>query len=146
MRCLDRDKQWVLISFFVEKRACRDEQGRLTGRHEIVRSDPIPCLLSVSASKGTAESSPFGIDLDYDKTIIIEDVDIPVSESCVFWIDNVDQKLFDEGFAGLSTDEGVDPGFSFPSFTDMAYDYTVKRIARCPNSIAVAVKHVEVSK
>lgn len=138
MRCLARDKRWVLAAFFVEKRACEDEQGRLTGKHEVVRTEPMPFLVSVSASKGTAENSLFGIDLDYDKTIIIEDVELPIDESTVFWVDNVEQELF-LGAANSSEDEA----FTWMGALDVSHDYVVKRVAKTPNCLAVAVKRIE---
>lgn len=137
MRCLERDKQLVLIAFFVEKKAREDEQGRLTGKHEVVRTEPIPYYLSVSASKGNTENSPFGIDLDYDKTVIIEDTSCPVDESSVFWVDNVS--------IPESGDE-IDEGFNVDYTGGKPHDYTVKRVAKSPNCIAVAIKHVEVAK
>lgn len=140
MRCLDRDKQWVLVSFFVEKVACKDDKGRLTGKHEVIRTEPIPLLCSVSASKGTAENSPFGIDLDYDKTVIIEDVDYPIDESSVLWVDNFQCSGPDPSDG---QEDDVDDGFS-QVLTDKPHDYTVKRITKSPNCLAVAIKRVEV--
>lgn len=138
MRCLERDKQLALIAFFVEKVACEDDQGRLTGKHEVVRTDPIPYRLSVSASKGSAENSPFGIDLDYDRTVIIEDTTCPVDESSVFWVDNV---AVPDGETGE-----IDEGFSADLTGGKPHDYTVTRVAKSPNCIAVALKRVEVSQ
>lgn len=140
MRCLDRDKQWVLVSFFIEKVVCKDDQGRLTGKHEVVRTEPIPLLCSVSASKGTAENSPFGLDLDYDKTVIIEDVDYPIDESSVLWVDNYPGP---DSRDGQDDADDVDDSFS-QVLTDKPYDYTVKRIAKSPNYLVAAIKRVEV--
>lgn len=137
MRCLERDKRLVYAAFFVDKKPVVDEQGRLTGRYDVERTEPVPLLLSVSASKGSAENSPFGIDLDYDRTLVVEDLSLPVDESTVFWIDNV--------FRADAPDDEVDPGFNRP-LSDRPHDYTVKRVARTSNSVAVAVKHVEVSR
>lgn len=145
MRCLDRDKQWVLVSFFVEKVACKDDKGRLTGKHEIIRTEPIPLLCSVSASKGTAENSPFGLDLDYDKTVIIEDVDYPIDESSVLWVDNFQYPGSPLAPDGQEDADDVDDSFS-QVLTDKPHDYTVKRIAKSPNCLAVAIKRVEVSR
>lgn len=139
MRCLERDKQLVLVALFIEKKVCEDEQGRLTGKHEVVRTEPIPLYLSVSASKGNAENNPFGIDLDYDKTVIIEDTSFPVDESAVFWIDNV------PAIDDMSNGE-IDGAFTMDRTGGKPFDYTVKRVAKSPNCIAVAVKHVEVAK
>lgn len=153
MRCLERDTQWVLVSFFVEKRELTDEEGRLTGRHEVVRTEPMPLRCSVSASKGTAESSPFGIDLDYDRTVLIEDTAYPIDEASVLWIDDLDQSALDAlsrnvadaSALGMGDEgEGADDAFS-QTLTTKPHDYVVKRVARCPNCLAVAAKRVEVS-
>jgi hypothetical protein len=137
MRCLERDKQLVLIAFFVEKAAVENAEGKLTGKHKVVRTDPIPYMLSVSASKGSAENSPFGIDLDYDRTVIIEDIDCPIDESSVLWIDNV---------ALATNSDEINGAFNTDLTGDKPHDYIVKRVAKSPNCIAVAVKHVEVSR
>lgn len=139
MRCLERDKRWVLVSFFVAKVARTDERGRLTGKFDVVRTEPMPVLASVSATKGTAESSPFGTDLDYDRTVVFDDVGFPVDENCVFWVDN-----WEPGASVAAPGPEEDGGFSGAA-PDVPHDYVVKRVAKSPNAIAVAVKRVEVA-
>lgn len=137
MRSLERDKRLVLVSFYVEKRACVDDEGRLTGRHEVVRTEPMPLLCTVSASKGTAENSAFGIDLDYDRTLVIDDPDYPIDEASVLWIDNVPEQ---------EPSAGEDEAFGRDLSGGRPHDYTVTRVARSQNCVAVAAKRVEVRR
>lgn len=120
MRCLARDKSTVWASLYEESVEVLDEDGKRTGYHETVRSDPFEIDASVSAARGSVYEDGFGQSVNYDRSVLIEDVDTPVSESTVFWID-----------ADPATDE---------------WDYKVSAIARTPNVVKVAVKRREVSK
>lgn len=126
MRCLDRDRRWVLVSRYEGKSPVVDEQGRLTGRHEVVRSEPEPLLASVSAARGAAQDDVFGQALDYDRTVLVDDPALDVDESTVLWVDCVDG-------------DGGEP----PERVSEPYDYVVKRVARTPSYTALAVKRVE---
>lgn len=126
MRCLDRDRRWVLVSRYSSKEPVTDEAGRLTGRYEVRRSEPEAVLASVSAAKGSARDSVFGQSLDYDRTVLVDDPAFEVDEAAVLWIDCV---------------EGGGP--SAPSPDGLPYDYVVKRVARTPSYTAVAVKRVD---
>lgn len=46
-----------------------DEEGNLTGETVKVYSNPIRALARISPNTGRAESSPFGANVDYDKSI-----------------------------------------------------------------------------
>lgn len=165
MRCLDRDRRWVLLSRFEGLEPSKDEQGRLTGRHETVRSRQVPVLASVSGAKGSAETAVFGQSLDYDRSVLIDDPAFDVDEASVFWLDpDVAAALLDGGyFDGYSVyesgsdidggtfdddveDDADGGGFGYPTFVDEPFDHVVKKVARTPNYTLVALKHVEVSK
>lgn len=166
MRCLERDKRWVLVSLFEESEQVRDEEGRLTGQHKAVRSRQIPVLASVSAAKGSVENAGFGQNLDYDRTVIIDDPKFEISEAAVLWMD-VDvygalvnggyferYSLYESGedadggdFEDYESGDEIDGGeFEYPVFSDKPYDHVIKKIARSANYTALAVKHVEVSR
>lgn len=137
MRSLKRDKRLVLVSFFGEKVAVRDNQGRLTGKHEVLRSTPIPFYATISAAKGETENTVFGTSLDYDKSLVFDNTSIPISENDVLWIDNVD----------ASVQANVDDSSFTGDLTEgKSHDYTIKRIAKSPNCITVAVTHIETKK
>lgn len=128
MRCLDRDRRWVLVSLYEGKEPEVDAEGRITGRHVVKRSEPFAVLASVSAAKGTAQDSVFGQALDYDRTVIVDDPGIDVAETSVLWVDCVDGRSAEPPEA---------------SEADGGYDYVVKRVARTPSYTAMAVKRVE---
>ena len=118
MRCLKRDKRLVCVSLYEERRECTDEIGRYSGEYEVVRSKPIEIECSVSAAVGNSQIEVFGQMLNYDKTVIIDDVNFEIDEHAVLWID----KAIDE-----------------------PYDYIINRIAKTPNFIALAVSKVDIS-
>lgn len=120
MRCLARDKSAVWVSLYEESREVTDAEGRRTGEHVVVRSDPFEVDASVSAARGSVYEDGFGQSVDYDRAVLLDDVDVPVTEASVLWID-----------ADPATDE---------------WDYKVSAIARTPNLLKVAVKRREVSK
>ena len=145
MRCLDRDRREVLVSFYESKEPVLDNEGRLTGRFETVRSEQIPILATVSAVKGEAAGSVFGQDLDYDRTLTIDDPTLPIDESSVFWVDvygtaEIDGGTFDDWFENGSADGG---SFAARGTCDKPYDYVVRRVSRTPSYLVVALKYVE---
>ena len=73
MRCMDKSRHGVFVSRFEGKRPETDSQGRLTGRHEMSYTEPVEVLASVSSAKGQAQDSMFGLNLDYDRIIAIDD-------------------------------------------------------------------------
>jgi len=165
MRCLDRQKQWVLVSRFEKLAPEIDDKGRYTGDYEPVRSRQIPLLVSISSVKGDAENAIFGQSLNYDRVITIDDPDYDLNEADVFWIDGkirdvllnggyferysvlesgevIDGGSFDDYDKGEDFDAG---GFEYPVWTDTPHDHVIKKIARSENFTLVAVERVEVS-
>lgn len=156
----------MLVSLFDRLVPGVDEEGRLTGQNKVERSRQLPLLANVSAARGSAENSQFGQQLDYDRTVLIDNPDYPIAETAVLWIDcGVREKLVDGGYfdrhsvneSGNDLDGGgfddwddcdsADAGgFEWPTWTDEPYDYVVRKVARTANYTAVAVKRVEVSR
>ena len=118
MRCLKRDTQTIFVSLYEERKEMKDEIGRFTGEYEVCRSKPIEIECSVSAAIGNSQIEVFGQMLNYDKTVIIDDVNFEINENAVLWIDK----------------DIAEP-----------YDYIINRIAKTPNYIALAVSKVDVS-
>lgn len=63
-----------------------DEEGNLTGETVKAYSNPIRALARISPNAGTAESSPFGANTDYDKSISTV-VRLPIDEYSRLFID-----------------------------------------------------------
>lgn len=123
MRNLDRDRTPVWVCRYKGIEAVEDEHGRLTGRNRVAYEDPCKFYPTASAARGDAVGSAFGMQLDYDRTLTIDDRDFRISEADVLYIDNA------------PGDDGSVP-----------YDHIVKKVARTANFCVVAVKRVEVSK
>lgn len=77
---------------------------------------PTAIRVNVGHNRGKAESQPFGIHLDYDKTIVLDNQSDPgFKEDTVFWIDS----------------ESSDP-----------YDYVVVKIAKNLHHTTIALRRV----
>lgn len=119
MRCMDKSRHGVFVSRFEGKRPETDSQGRLTGRHEMSYTEPVEVLASVSSARGQAQDSMFGLNLDYDRIVAIDDPSFAIDESSRVWIEHA---------------------------ADEPFDYAVKCVSRSESYTVVAVKRVEVSR
>jgi hypothetical protein len=79
---------------------------------------PTRAFGNISAARGVSSEQPFGELLEYDRSILVEDPDIPIDEQTILWIDTAD--------------------------VTGPHDYIVKRVARGLASAAIAVKKVNV--
>lgn len=122
MRNLERDTQQVYISRYEGTDAQVDGNGRLTGKNVPQRSTPAAFWPSVSMARGEAQGAYFGLNLDYDRVLTIDDPAFEIGEADILWIDA----------------EVGDPQAPNP------HDYVVKKIARKGSYTVVAVSRVEV--
>ena len=122
MRTLRRNKQDIYYALYVGSNDSVDEYGDNNGEPTAVYTDPVKLEdgANVSASRGTADSELFGIDLDYSRTICIEDINCPIKEDSILWIGRV------------------------PDGTTK-HNYIVKAVAISLNSTVYAIKEVNVS-
>ena len=120
MRTLVRNKQTIYYALYSTKTDTVDEYGDYNGEPVASYSTPVEIKANVSASRGSADSELFGIDLDYTRTICIEDVNCPIKEDSILWI-------------GITPDK------------DTKHNYIVKAVAISLNNTVYAVKEVDVS-
>lgn len=106
-----------------------DEYGNTleTGESAISYTDPIKLFANVSPARGESASRQFGEFEDYDKVIVFAGKS-PVTETSVFWIDNLD-------------------GGEIPQIdgANIPHDYIVRKVAQSLNSTSLAVQKVNVS-
>lgn len=95
----------------------------LTGETKIGYSDPVEFRANVSANRGESSSDPFGIDLSYDKTMVSCDMNLPIDELSVLFVDK--KPVFDA--------DG--------NLTNTA-DYKVVKVAKSLNSVLYAIKKI----
>ena len=134
MKCMQRNKVEFYYALFADKVPITDEYGNDTGEFEVVHSDPVKYSANISGAKGEAETRQFGEDLNYDKVIVIDDVDLPIDEYSILWIDTVPE-LDEDGHLAKDEDDVV----------LTPHDYIVKKVAKSLNSVSIAVTKVEVS-
>lgn len=92
------------------------KDGYKTGEKTKNYSEPVPFLCNVSPAKGTAETEQFGINDDYDRTIVTTDMSCPIDTDSILWI---------------GTSSASEP-----------YNYRVVRRADSINSLLFAIKEV----
>ena len=120
MRTLNRNKQTIYYALYKGEEEVVDSYGDPTG--EIIPSydEPVMLRCNVSASRGTADSELFGINLDYSKTLCVEGTDCPIDEESILWIGRTPDK-------------------------DTKHNYVVRAVAKSLNNTVYAVKEVKVS-
>ena len=126
MRCLFKLMKTVWYANYESAAPMVDGDGYETGEKDVTYSDPVQLRINVSAARGTSDMEQFGNQLDYDKVLVTNDVNIPLTEESVMWID-------------------TSPVIDGQGKTDTPWDYVVRRIARSVNYVQIAVKKVVVS-
>lgn len=118
MRCLERNKRgfwYSVLSHTV------NEDGEPHNVYEL----PTYMEANISQATGETVTSMFGGEPDYDRIIVTDELNCPIDEHSVLWLDKAPQ--YDKD--GLPT----------------AWDYIVKRVAKPLDSVSYAVKKVDVS-
>ena len=119
MRELERNKRKIYYALFDKNEPILDDDGNDTGEARPTYFAPVELRINVSPALGESATRQFGDVVDYDRTLVICDMSLPIDEKTVFWIDETD--------------------------TEKPYDYAVKKVAKSLNSLQIAVKKVEVS-
>lgn len=109
---------------YADKIPIVDEYGNETGENQVAYADPVKMYANISPASGAAQTEQFGNLENYDKVIVTRDMDCPINENSVLFIDK-------------------EPEYSLDG--DPMYDYTVRRVAKSLNSISIAVRKVNVS-
>ena len=119
LRTLERNKQVVYYALFDGKEPVIDEYGNQTGEYEILYTPPTLLKINVSAARGEYSTRQFGDTEKYDKVLMTDDLNVPITETSILWIDSLD--------------------------TEKPHDYIVKKVAKSLNSVSIAVSKVSVS-
>ena len=118
MRSLDRNKQKIYYSLYLSKTPILDEYGNQTGEYEISYDTPVALDINVSAARGTSDVEQFGINLNYTKSMVTNDLNCPIDETTRLWV-------------------GIEP--------TEPHNYAVVSVAKSINSITYAIKEVSVT-
>lgn len=120
MQNLARNEFTVWFQVYTGQVEIEDEYGNKTGSFTPTYGPLQSAQLMVSPNKGDATLEVFGALLDYDRAMTTADTTCPINEQTILWLD------------GASTDG--------------PYTHYVKKRAPWKNSLAFAVKQVEVSQ
>ena len=124
MKCLERNKTEIYYALYERDESRTDEYGNASGERRVIYSESVKIKANVSPATGVSQVEQFGRDMKYDKVIVLDDVNCPIDENTVFFIDK-------------------EP--SYDSDGNPLFDYIVKKIARSINSVSIAVSKVDVS-
>ena len=124
MRCLARNKTAFYYALYEGQTEIIDEYGNATGQYSVTYGDPTKARGNVSAAQGEMQTRQFGDSESYDKVIVLDDVNTPIDEYSILWVD---------------TPPIIDGGS-----TDTPHDYVVKKVARSLNSVSIAISKVRV--
>lgn len=122
MRTLERNKTSFYYALYLGKEENIDADGNATGTYTILYSNPVECKGNISASSGSVQVEQFGNDLQYDKVIVLDDVNVPIDENSVLW---------------------VDKEVEHDKYGNPVFDYVVKKVARSLNSVSFAISKVK---
>ena len=120
MRTLAINKRQIYYALYQGESYVYDADGNRTGEQSPSYGEPVAISMNVSASRGSASYDPFGINENYTKTLVTDDMSCPIKEDSILW---VDVPLMD-------------------GETRNKHDYVVTQVARSLNHITYAIREV----
>lgn len=148
MRGLERNKQsfyYCLLDPTIEH-AVINEVGDETGEVIPHYHEAVQMRANISPATGYSQTEQFGNLDSYDKVIVTTEMDCPIDESTVLFVEKepeyaeVQSHEIVEGNALYADDE-----IQVVTYPRPKYDYIVKRVAKSLNSISIAIRKVNVS-
>lgn len=129
----ERNKRTIYYANNMGEQPLKDSDGFYTGETAVVWSNPAPLRMNVSEAKSrmdrlgsTTYIDPYGLELGYNKVLATCDMNCPIEEDSVLWIDKM-------------------PVFNEDGTSDTPYDYILVQVKKSLNNILYAVKRVDVS-
>lgn len=87
MRLVKRNLRPIWYSLYTGRQPVVGTDGNETGETEITYSDPVMLMCNISPASGMIQSEIFGRIEDYDKIIMTDQMDCPIDENSVLWIE-----------------------------------------------------------
>ncbi len=125
MRCLRRNKSKFFYALYAGKVALLDKDGNKTGEYGVSYGNPVEVKFNISAARGETVTRQFGEDVTYDRVIVLDDMNCPIDEYAILWIDKF-------------------PEIDADGTTKTTHDHVVKKVAKSINSVSLAVSKVNV--
>ena len=160
MTSLRRNQQQLYYALYGGKTAVTNSNGNRTGEFTTNYGSVTPLYMTISAARGTADLEQFGINLNYSKTLITDNMSCPIDEQSRLWL-GVSVSEFSttvsyaKGDLVLRTVDGVTKIYECVSPTTGAWvaakwkesvgNYVVVAVARSINYIKYAIREVDIS-
>lgn len=122
MKLLHRNLRPIYYCLYDRTTVMHDEEGYENGDKSTSYFAPVELLCNVSPAKGAAQIETFGNLENYDRVIITDNMDCPIDENTVLFVDKPAQ---------------------WEGGTVIGYDYKVIRVAKSFNTISIAISKVD---
>ena len=153
MKSLDRNKRHIYYSNLVGEQEIVDEYGNVTGEMIPIYGEIHAERMNESAARGNAYDDPFGIGTNYNKTLVTNNLSLPIDKTTRLWLGfgKVEQfsptKFYasgtivikDNALAIAKSQDGQIAWIPIP------YNYIVVGVAKSLNSVSYAVREVQVN-
>lgn len=139
MRTLIRNKRAFYYCLYKEDEPIIDEYGNESGESIVTYYEPVEMVANVSQATGQSNTEQFGNLENYDKVIVTDDMDCPIDENSVLFIDKAPE------FKDVQTHTATAITMTDKTVSVPVPDYIVRRVAKSINSISIAVRKVTVS-
>jgi len=86
MRTMKRNKQVMYYALYEGKKKNTDSRGDYTGGTTETYSAPVLFKANISPNRGESSIEPFGVNLDYSRTICTNEI-LPLDEHSLIWFE-----------------------------------------------------------
>lgn len=119
MRLMARNGRTIYYQLLDSQTPMDDGEWK-TGEDQYSYKSPVAIEATVSPAEGSASRTAYGTSLNYDRMILIDDMDCPIEETSLIWLETV-------------------PEYHDGQLVNKA-DYMVVRIAKALNHIKVVAR------
>ena len=145
MRSLTRNKR--SFSYCLRQSANAevvDANSNRTGEYIPVYADAVEMTANVSPASGYSQTEQFGDLTDYDHVIVTTDMDCPITESTVLFLEKAPAYRQEDIRVIIPGTRAVDPSPEIMTAKIPLYDYIVRRVSKSLHGISIAVSKAEV--
>ncbi len=139
MKQLKRNERPFYYCLYLSTIRAIDEYGNESGEGIETYKPHVKMYASISPATGQSNTEQFGNLENYDKVIVTDNMNCPIDENSVLFIDKA------PAYTSVPTYIPTAITTSSATVTVPVPDYVVRRVAKSLNSISIAVRKVSVS-
>ena len=139
MKTLKRNLKPFYYCLFASAIPILDEYGNESGEQILTYEDAVLSHGNISQATGQSNTEQFGNLENYDKVIVTDDLNCPINENSVLFIDKAPEYTSVPNYTATAVTTNAS------SVSAPVPDYIVRRVAKSINSVSIAVRKVTVS-